>query len=417
MAWLKTGDTAAMDERVLDVAELPDAEPWSVNEVYGFVSRLFIQAAQQGSDYRVSMGTAMALSPRYELLLAQASRTGLLTLAVEDDRRVIRLVADGDFHHLRTREEIDWENARKADVSDLTLAIPVRVRDGDACRYCGVVVNFSDKKGGRGGTYDHLKPGQRAETIHDLVVACRSCNGGRRDAGEQRAKRFVLFPPPHENARYFSKSTIAWFTENGTIFTDLGLTIPKRSRGAKDRRPGTQTRTDASPAQGRAEATEGAGPAASPEGDDQRPAAPQTRPDTAAPHSSGEQRTGTARGATPATTGQHEVPARASESSADAAPHPSGDQRAGRSSDASDADLMPVQVAPQVVQKPNTAWGNAPSRSLLEAETDGSGYPGTGRDGTGRAGQGRHGQDRGPAGQAAPGVKRKKRGRRGRGKR
>ena len=69
MAWLKTGDTAAMDERVLDVAELETAEPWSVNEVYGFVSRMFIQAAQQGSDYRVSMGTAMALSPRYELLL------------------------------------------------------------------------------------------------------------------------------------------------------------------------------------------------------------------------------------------------------------------------------------------------------------------------------------------------------------
>ena len=152
MAWLKTGDTAAMDERVLDIAELETAEPWSVNEVYGFVSRMFIQAAQQGSDYRVSMGTAMALSPRYELLLLQASQTGLLELVVEDGRRMIRLVADGDFHHLRTREEIDWENARKADVADLSLVLPVRVRDGDACRYCGEVVNWLDRKGGRGGT-------------------------------------------------------------------------------------------------------------------------------------------------------------------------------------------------------------------------------------------------------------------------
>ena len=413
MAWLKTGDTAAMDERVLDIAELETAEPWSVNEVYGFVSRMFIQAAQQGSDYRVSMGTAMALSPRYELLLLQASQTGLLELVVEDGRRMIRLVADGDFHHLRTREEIDWENARKADVADLSLVLPVRVRDGDACRYCGEVVNWSDRKGGRGGTYDHLKPGHRAESADDLVVACRSCNGGRRDAGAQRAKRYPQLTPPKENVRYYSKNTLAWFTENGTIFTELGLTIPKRQRGAKDRRPGAQTRNDARPAQGPAPETEGAGPAASPHGGEQRPAGPQTRPEPAAPHTSGEQRSGTARDATP--TGEHEVPARASDQPAAAAPHTSGDQRAGHRSDAPDADLTPDQVAPQVVQKPPTARRNAPSRSLLEAEAEGSGFPGTGRDGPGRAGQGRTGQ--GAAGQAAPPGRRRKRGRRRRGRR
>lgn len=413
MAWLKTGDTAAMDERVLDVAELETAEPWSVNEVYGFVSRMFIQAAQQGSDYRVSMGTAMALSPRYELLLLQASQTGLLQMVVEDGRRMIRLVSDGDFHHLRTREEIDWENARKDDVSDLSLTIPVRVRDGDACRYCSAVVNWADRKGGRGGTYDHLKPGKRAETMHDLVVACRSCNGGRRDAGEQRAKRYPLMSPPHENARYFSKSTLVWFTENGTIFTELGLTIPKRPRGAKDRRPGVQTRTDARPVQERAEATEGAEPAASPHGGEQRPAAPQTRPDHAAPHTSGEQRSETAQGATPAA--EHAVPARASEEPADAAPHTSGEQRAGRTSDALHAAHMPAEVRSEVVQKPHTARRNAPSRSDLDPEAEGSGFTGSGRDGTGRAGPGRAGT--GAAGQAAPPGRRRKRGRRGRSKR
>lgn len=113
MAWLRAGDTAAMDERVLGVAELADAEAWSVNEVFGFVARLFLQAAQQGSDYRVSMGTAMALSPRYELLLALAARSGLLKVDVEDDRKVIRLVQDGEFLHLRTKEEMSWERARK----------------------------------------------------------------------------------------------------------------------------------------------------------------------------------------------------------------------------------------------------------------------------------------------------------------
>lgn len=416
MAWLKTGDTAAMDERVLDIAELETADPWSVNEVYGFVSRMFIQAAQQGSDYRVSMGTAMALSPRYELLLLQASQTGLLELVVEDGRRMIRLVADGDFHHLRTREEIDWENARKADVADLSLVLPVRVRDGDACRYCGEVVNWADRKGGRGGTYDHLKPGQRAQSADDLVVACRSCNGGRRDAGEQRSKRYPLLAAPKESVRYFSKSTLAWFAENGTVFTELGLTIPKRQRGAKDRRPGAQTRPDARPVPGAAPATEGTGTAATASSGEQRPAASQTRPEPAAPHTSGEQRPGTARGHAPAD--EHAVPARATEEPADAAQHTSGEQRAGHRSAAPDADHMPREVAPEVVQNHAMARVDAPGRSLLEAEAEGSGFPGTGRDGTGRAGQGRHGPGRAgsPPGQAPPG-KRRKRGRRRRGKR
>lgn len=412
MAWLKTGDTAAMDERVLDVAELETAEPWSVNEVFGFVSRLFIQAAQQGSDYRVSMGTAMALSPRYELLLLQASQTGLLELAVEDGRRMIRLVADGDFHHLRTREEIEHENARKANNSDPSLTVPARRRDGDACRYCGKVVNWADRKGNRGGTYDHLK--LPAQSYHELVVACIECNSGRRDGSKGRDVRYPLLPAPVEGQQYYSKSTIQWLEQNGTILTELGLTIPKRQRGAKDRRPGVQTRTDATPAQGRASTTEGAGPAASPHGGEQRPAGPQTRPEPAAPHTSGEQRSEPARGATP--TDEHAVPARASEAPADAAPHTSGEQRAGHPSEAPDADHMPDQVAPEVVQKPNTARRNAPGRSDLDPEGAGSGFAGSGRDGSGREGPGRAGT--GAAGQAAPpGRHRRKRGRRGRGKR
>lgn len=416
MAWLKTGDTAAMDERVLDVAELETAEPWSVNEVYGFVSRMFIQAAQQGSDYRVSMGTAMALSPRYELLLLQASQTGLLEMVTEDGRRMIRLVADGDFHHLRTREEIEWETAQRANNSDPSLTVPARRRDGDACRYCGKVVNWSDRKGNRGGTYDHLKPGQKAQTYHELVVACIGCNGGRGDGSKGRAASYPLLPAPVEGQQYYSKSTILWLEQNGTVLTELGLTVPKRPRGAKDRRPGVQTRNDARPVQDRAETTEAAEPAASPHGGEQRPAAPQTRPDHAAPHTSGEQRSGSARGTAPAA--EHEVPAGASEEPADAASHTSDDQRAGHPTDALDADQTPAEVAPEVVQKPYTARRNAPGRSDLDPEGDGSGFPGTGRDGTGRVGQGRAGPGREAAGQAASGAgKRRKRGRRGRGKR
>lgn len=422
MAWLRAGDTAAMDERVLGVAELADAEAWSVNEVFGFVARLFLQAAQQGSDYRVSMGTAMALSPRYDLLLAMAARSGLLELVVEEERKVIRLVQDGEFLHLRTRDEISWETDRKADVSDLSLVIPVRVRDGDACRYCGEVVNWSDRKGKRGGTYDHLHPGQRAAGPHELVVACRGCNGGRRDETDGRGARFPLKAPPAEGARYFSSSTIQWFEENGTMFTELGLAIPKRPRGARDRKPGTQTRQDTQPAQGRAETPEGSGPAAPQHSGEQRPAPSQTRPEHAAPQSSGEQRSGASRETPPAPTDGHEVPARTPEGPAGAAPHTSGEQRAGSTPGVHDADQAAAEIGTEVPETPSSTCDNVSVRSDPDGEAEGSRFPGSGRDGSGRAGPGRDGPGRrGQGREARPPVpaagKRKKRGRRRRGKR
>lgn len=420
MAWLRAGDTAAMDERVLGVAELADADERSVNEVFGFVMRLFLQAAQQGTDYQVSMGTAMVLSPRYEALLALAGRAGLLSIAVEDDRKVIRLVADEEFMHMRTREQIAWENQRKADTSNLSLVIPVRMRDGDACRYCGKVVSFGMRNGNRAGTYDHLVPGQRARSIDELVVACKGCNSGRGNEEGGRGSRYPLLPPPSSDQRYYSSTTLDWFKEQGTVVTELGLTIPKRPRGAKNRKPGTQTRPDAKPAAPGAEHAEHA--ATAPSGD-QRTAPSQTRPADAAP--TGDQRAGTAREAAPQPGPSTEqlTPARPSETAADAATAPSGDQRAADTSEVRVERLPVAEVVSEVEQTHGATCNNVTSRTLLEAEATGSGSPGSGRDGSGRVGSGRHGPGRdgperagGPPARPQAGRK-TKRGRRRRGKR
>ncbi|MGY5764970.1 hypothetical protein ACXET9_07215 [Brachybacterium sp. DNPG3] len=380
-----------MDSRVLGVAEFADADERSVNEVFGFVMRLFLQAAQQGSDYQVSFGTAMVLSPRYEALLALAAKSGLLSIGVEDDRKVIRLVADPEFMHMRTREEIAWESQRKADTSDLSLVIPVRVRDGDACRYCGEVVSFGMRKGNRAGTYDHLVPGQRARSVDELVVACKGCNSGRRDEEGGRGSRYPLLPPPAAGQRYFSTATLTWFKDQGTVFTDLGLEIPKRPRGAKDRRPGTQTRPDAQPVTTGSARAEHAAPASS---GDQRTAPSQTRPADAAP--TGDQRAGTAQEATPGDDHGIEqlTPARTIETAADAAPASSGDQRAADPSTVRAERLPAAEVASQVEQTHGVTCDNATSRTLLEAEAPGSGSAGSGRDGSGRDGSGRVGTGR-----------------------
>ncbi|MGP4916229.1 hypothetical protein ACTXJ9_11060 [Brachybacterium tyrofermentans] len=417
MAWLKAGDTAAMDERVLGVAELSDADERSVNEVFGFVMRLFLQAAQQGTDYRVSMGTAMVLSPRYQALIEQAARAGLLSLGEEDGRKVIQLVADAEFLHMRTREEIAWENERKADTSTLSLVIPVRLRDGDACRYCGKVVAFGMRKGNRAGTYDHLVPGQRAASIHELVVACKGCNSGRGDGEGDRGPRHPLLPQPTDEQRYFSTATLAWLEKHGTTVTDLGLTIPKRRRGAKDRQPGTQTRPGVTPIQG--DATQRAEHAATAPSGDQRSAS-QTRPADAAPASSGDQRAGTARDLGRDQT-ERKDPSRTSETSADAAPHSSGEQRADTTSEMREERLPPAEIVLEVEQTPPPTRNNTTSRSLLETRGTGSGNAGSGRDGSGRAGTGRDGPARAgsppPQGGGGAGDRKRKRGRRRRGKR
>lgn len=414
MAWLRTGDDAATDERVLAVAELDDADERSVDEVFGFVTRLFIQAAQKKNDYQVSLGTAILLSPhRYGVLLDQAQRAGLLEVVAEEGRKIIRLVEDAEFFHLRSRETMQWEADRKADTSNLELVLPVRLRDGDACRYCGNVVAWGDQKGGRGGTYDHLIPGQRARTPDELVVACRACNGGRRDAKESRDHAYTLFPPPRDP--YFSKSTITWLEQHGSNLTQLGLTVPKRPRGARDRRPGTQTRTDLDRAAQRPaagpETAEHAAPAPS---GDQRSAASRPRPAHAAPHTSGEQRAGAATEAPsrPATD-RHQRPAAAAEHPETATSTPSEGTRSGHGSALHAGPAGPSEVGTEFPQNPGATRRKTPDQSLPDSEADGSGFSGSGRDGTGRVGSGRDGGPR-PQGApaASPGGRRRKRGRR-----
>ena len=48
MPWLKTSDQAGTHPRVLGVAGLPGADARTVNEVFGFVSRLATLAASDG---------------------------------------------------------------------------------------------------------------------------------------------------------------------------------------------------------------------------------------------------------------------------------------------------------------------------------------------------------------------------------
>ena len=215
MPWLKVSDTAAQHRIVWRALEIPGASMQSMWSLFGQVLALAVEAAAFKTDYVVERGSILKFTGTPEAaqkFIADATFCGYLTgeVPLDDGRIAYRLVEDEDLFHMRLREEIDWENRRRNDTRNGALIVPIRARDGDACRWCGNVVYWGNQKGGRGATYDHLNPGVPAETPEDMVVACRSCNSSRKDNAGWAVD---LLPAP--SRPYFSAKSAAWLTENG----------------------------------------------------------------------------------------------------------------------------------------------------------------------------------------------------------
>ena len=215
MPWLKVSDTAAQHRIVWRALEIPGASMQSMWSLFGQVLALAVEAAAFKTDYIIERGSILKFTgtpEAAERFIAEATFCGYLTgeVPLDDGRIAYRLVEDQDLFHMRLREEIDWENRRRNDTRNGALIVPIRARDGDACRWCGNVVYWGNQKGGRGATYDHLNPGVPAETPEDMVVACRSCNSSRKDNAGWAVD---LLPAP--SRPYFSAKSAAWLTENG----------------------------------------------------------------------------------------------------------------------------------------------------------------------------------------------------------
>ena len=70
----------------------------------------------------------------------------------------------------------------------------VQSRDRSLCRYCRVRVDWNNKRGPAGGTYDHVDP-VGENTYGNVVVACRRCTGRTRDRTPDEAG-MPLLPVP-----------------------------------------------------------------------------------------------------------------------------------------------------------------------------------------------------------------------------
>lgn len=103
-----------------------------------------------------------------------------------------------DYQPTRESVEADKEVARRrwAMNNNPELRKAVRGRDGNNCRYCAKKVNWSDRRGEGGGTYDHVIPMSAGgdESAENIVVACRECNYSKGARTPDQAG-MTLLPP------------------------------------------------------------------------------------------------------------------------------------------------------------------------------------------------------------------------------
>lgn len=225
MPWLRLGDTAAMHPRLLGVVEYVDFDERLLNETFGFLVRCATQAAGFITDYVVDFGTATVIAGpgRVRDLLGVCEFAGLMQPVEVEGRKQWKIMEDPEFIHMRLQEELEWEKQRKADNGNPDLIIQIRLRDGDACRYCGKVVKWSARKGKIAGTYDHRVPGE-AGTVETMVVACGGCNS-RRGNDPTADSRVPLLPAPKEP--YYSDSTIEWINSHPWA-NQHGINLPPK---------------------------------------------------------------------------------------------------------------------------------------------------------------------------------------------
>ncbi|PFG27412.1 hypothetical protein [Corynebacterium renale] len=229
MAWLRVGDnivTHPLMSRLLEACEYDHALK---NEAFGlFISMATVSAAHL-TDYVVEPGLVGQFAPGHETRLLDVLREAGLVKNHKDEatsRWLYALENDEEFVHMRSKAEVELDRDRQRDRRNPELSIPVRVRDGDQCRWCGKTLNFNDHKSARGGTIDSLN-GHEESTVDTLVVSCRACNSARKD-GE--GKNFVLRPVPTDP--WYRPQTIKWINNhewsqaNGVSITPAQQELP-----------------------------------------------------------------------------------------------------------------------------------------------------------------------------------------------
>jgi hypothetical protein len=115
-----------------------------------------------------------------------------------------------------------YESRKAALHRDPALTAAVRERDLDRCRYCGILVNWRDRRSSVGGTYDHVEP-DGPNTLDNLVVSCRGCSSLKGGRTPKEAGMPLL--EPGETGRPQGSSSFQPPSQDGSS-SELGRTYP-----------------------------------------------------------------------------------------------------------------------------------------------------------------------------------------------
>lgn len=220
MAWGRFGDGTATHSIVMRAVsvlrrrkednQVSEREVIS-NELLGWVIKCASVSALHETDYVITYGNGHQFAGgRADRLFELAEECGYFAGPPEhvNGEDVWTLVDDPTLIHMIRKDEREWRAQRQKDNANPRLLVPVKLRDGDHCRYCTQpVVRGGDKKSHNYATTDHRVPGEPG-TVATLVVACGNCNKQRGDLPDAEL-RVPLMPEPERP--YYGPATLRYF--------------------------------------------------------------------------------------------------------------------------------------------------------------------------------------------------------------
>ena len=216
MAWVRVGDDAFTNPRLMSVYDVEEAKSIPLHEIFGFLLSLAAYSAKHLTDGIIERGAVYTVgSPdRFSRLLDVCLRAGLIQWVEVKGKRKLQLFTDEEFIHIRSREEVMAQRARSRENRDPKLKSAVLHRDGDTCRYCGKIVRWTGPIGYNVGTLDHVDPTSVGSvSVDGLLVACHHCNSSRQAAREDFDTQNPPMPVPA--TPYYSQWTADFLNRNG----------------------------------------------------------------------------------------------------------------------------------------------------------------------------------------------------------
>ncbi|MGV3071093.1 HNH endonuclease [Corynebacterium phoceense] len=229
MPWLRIGDNITTHPYISKLLSATALDHQQKNEAFGVLIFLAVSSAAHLTDGIVEYGLLSQVAPgRERIVLDYLVKAEIASEVKVEGRAKIRLIADDEeFIHARRREEVEQDRRRARDKRTPGLLASVRLRDGDACRWCGNSVSWTNRAGNRAATYDSLTNHQDS-TVDTLVISCKTCNSKRGAGKDLQLKPEPLNPIYGEKTVAFINED-EWCKANGIHVELTSPTLPLES--------------------------------------------------------------------------------------------------------------------------------------------------------------------------------------------